>query len=128
MVMIHRVEGSESEPDLYPSTEPSPLHTQALSSSLGELQSHTHTRHWHTGVATLAKVFSEAFTKQGYKKENFLDLGYAGLFDTDAKRTMKEPALAIDASVNLFQGDTSSSVDEVDVDVDVGPGGTVDIV
>jgi len=128
MVMIHRAEDSESDPDPYSPTEPSPLNTQALSSSLWELQSHT--RHWHTGVATLAKVFSEAFTKQGYKMEDFLDLGYAGLFDADAKRTIKkEPALAIDNPVNLFPGDTStSSVDQPDVDLDVGPGGTVDVV
>jgi len=81
-------------------------------------------------VATLAKVLSEAFTKQGYKMEDFLDLGYAGLFDADAKRTIKkESALAIDNSVDLFPGDTStSSVAETDVDVDVGSGGTVDVV
>jgi len=129
MVMIHRPEDPDSDPDSYSPMEISPFNTQALSSSLWELQ--THTRHWHTGVATLAKVFSEAFTKQGYKMEDFLDLGYAGLFDADAKRSIKkEPALAIDSPVDLFASDpsTSRAGDEVDADVDVGRVGELDVI
>lgn len=48
--------------------------TNALSSSLWELTSHRN--HYHAPVATLARIFSEAFTKPGYVMEDFLDHTY----------------------------------------------------
>ncbi|THV05530.1 CBF-domain-containing protein [Dendrothele bispora CBS 962.96] len=93
MVMIHRDEDNSNDP--FNSTETNPLLTEALSSSLWEIQSHR--SHYHSSVSTLAKIFSEAFTKQAYSMEDFLDHTYATLFDTEANRKIKkEPALAIE--------------------------------
>lgn len=59
--------------------EPNPLLTNALSSSLWELQSHR--THYHTPVSTLARVFSEVFSKKEYAMEDFLDHGYSNVGD-----------------------------------------------
>ncbi|KIK63184.1 hypothetical protein GYMLUDRAFT_41509 [Collybiopsis luxurians FD-317 M1] len=95
MLMIHR-ESVDSEifKDPFLPAEPNPLLTNALSSSLWELQSHR--SHYHTPVSTLAKVFSEVFSKE-YAMEDFLDHGYSSLFDAEANRKIKkEPALAME--------------------------------
>lgn len=60
--------------DPFLASEPNPISTQALSSSLWELISHK--SHYHAGVSTLVKIFSEAFTKPGYSMEDFLDHTY----------------------------------------------------
>ncbi|KAG2008100.1 ribosome biogenesis protein Noc4, variant 2 [Coprinopsis cinerea AmutBmut pab1-1] len=60
--------------DPYSPTEPNPLSTNALSSSLWEL--YTHRSHYHATVSTLTKIFSEAFTKPNYSMEDFLDHTY----------------------------------------------------
>lgn len=54
--------------------ESDPQQTNALASSLWELA--THRQHYHAGVSTLAKIFSEAFTKPSYAMEDFLDHTY----------------------------------------------------
>ncbi|KAF8919369.1 CBF/Mak21 family-domain-containing protein [Mucidula mucida] len=64
MVMIHRAEEDAPDGDPFLPEEPNPLSTNALDSSLWELQSHR--THYHSGVSTLAKIFSEAFTKPGF--------------------------------------------------------------
>ncbi|KAF5350257.1 hypothetical protein D9758_007810 [Tetrapyrgos nigripes] len=93
MIMIHR--DGDSPHDPFVASETNPLLTEALSSSLWEIQSHR--SHYHSSVSTLAKIFSEAFTKQPYSMEDFLDHTYATLFDTEANRKIKkEPALAIE--------------------------------
>ena len=61
--------------DPYNPTEPNPLFSNALASSLWELN--TQREHYHSGVSTLAKIVSEAFTKQAYSMEDFLDHTYA---------------------------------------------------
>jgi hypothetical protein len=61
--------------DPFLAAEPNPNATHALDSSLWELYSHT--RHYHSGVATLARVFAEAFTKPAYPLEDFLDHTYS---------------------------------------------------
>lgn len=61
--------------DPYLPNESNPLLTQALSSSLWEL--YTHREHYHSSVSTLAKIFSEAFTKPGYSMEDFFDHTYS---------------------------------------------------
>jgi len=118
MVMIHRdTAGSQSDP--FDPNEPSPYLTNALSSSLWELLSHRN--HYHAPVATLAKIFTEAFTKPGYAMEDFLDHTYGTLFDTEAKRKIKkEPALALEMKKKLFpppreMGDGEDKVILVDV-------------
>ncbi|KAF8329231.1 CBF/Mak21 family-domain-containing protein [Amanita rubescens] len=96
MVMIHSTGEDDREfNDPFLADEPNPLLTQALSSSMWEL--YTHRSHYHSAVSTLAKVFSEAFTKPGYTMEDFLDHTYHTLFDTEVNRKIKkEPALAMD--------------------------------
>lgn len=60
--------------DIFLPNEPNPNLTNALESSLWELQSHK--SHFHSGVSTLARIFEEAFTKPGYAMEDFLDHTY----------------------------------------------------
>ncbi|KLO13713.1 CBF-domain-containing protein [Schizopora paradoxa] len=96
MVLIHRAAEDGTDDPFNPS-ESDPTQTCALESSLWELQSHT--SHYHPVVATLARVFSEAFTKPGYNMEDFLDHTYGTLFTTEAKRTIKgTPALQIESN------------------------------
>ncbi|KAF8576410.1 ribosome biogenesis protein Noc4 [Ramaria rubella] len=73
MVMIHR-DAPDFELDPFDAKEPSPYITNALSSSLWELLSHRN--HYHAPVATLARIFSDAFTKPNYAMEDFLDHTY----------------------------------------------------
>ncbi|GLB45172.1 putative CBF/Mak21 family protein [Lyophyllum shimeji] len=94
MHMIHRTDVDDPSNDPYLPDEKNPLHTQAQHSSLWELLSHR--AHYHSGVSTLVKIFSEAFTKPGYAMEDFLDHTYGTLFETEANRKIKkEPALAV---------------------------------
>ena len=60
--------------DPFISDEPSPILTNAISSSLWELNSHRN--HYAPPVATMARIFSEAFTKPSYVQEDFLDHTY----------------------------------------------------
>jgi U3 small nucleolar RNA-associated protein 19 len=54
--------------------ERSPLLTNALASSLWELNSQRN--HYAPPVATMARIFSEVFTKPSYVQEDFLDHTY----------------------------------------------------
>ncbi|KAL1742577.1 CBF/Mak21 family-domain-containing protein [Schizophyllum fasciatum] len=100
MPMIHRSDYDGTDEDPFLAEEFDPQQTNALASSLWELS--THRQHYHAGVSTLAKIFSEAFTKPSYAMEDFLDHTYGTLFETEAKRKIKkEPALAIDIGKNL---------------------------
>jgi U3 small nucleolar RNA-associated protein 19 len=60
--------------DPFIADEPNPNSTNALDSSLWELHSHIH--HYDSAVSTMARIFSEAFTKPGYSMEDFLDHTY----------------------------------------------------
>ena len=78
MCMIHRPETSrdgEEGRDSFDEREEDPMHTSALESSLWELASLR--AHYHAPVATLARVFEEAFTRPGFAMEDFLDHTYA---------------------------------------------------
>ena len=104
--------------DPFLADEGDPMKTRALESSLWELLSHT--SHYHAGVSTLCKVFSEAFTKPGYTLEDFLDHTYhtvswiqnfhdyigstfSQLIETELNRKIKrEPALGIESGVKVF--------------------------
>ncbi|KAF9075854.1 CBF/Mak21 family-domain-containing protein [Rhodocollybia butyracea] len=121
MVMIHR-DGEMEFQDPFNAGEPNPLLTNALSSSLWEL--HTHVSHYHTPVSTLAKIFGEVFTKEKYAMEDFLDHGFASLFDAEASRKIKkEPALALELEhqtaqrpdVMLFEGGEGNDIGHGDV-------------
>ncbi|KAI4524777.1 CBF-domain-containing protein [Schizophyllum commune Loenen D] len=100
MPMIHRSDYDGAEEDPFLPLESDPQQTNALASSLWELA--THRQHYHAGMSTLAKIFSEAFTKPSYAMEDFLDHTYGTLFETEAKRKIKkEPALALDMGKDL---------------------------
>lgn len=91
MVMIHR-EDSEQSSDPFNENEPDPLLTNALDSSLWELD--TLTAHYHPNVAALAKIFSQPFRKPQYALEDFLDHSYRTLAASEKKRKLKAaPAL-----------------------------------
>lgn len=74
MLMIHREGISNTFEDPFLPEEPSPLRTRAMDSCLWELQTHIH--HYAPPVATLARIFSEPFTKPSYVLEDFLDHTY----------------------------------------------------
>ncbi|KAG7090557.1 hypothetical protein E1B28_009665 [Marasmius oreades] len=96
MPLIHR----DGEPgnDPFNASEKNPFITKAIESSLWEIQ--THASHYHPSVSTLVKIFSEAFTKQKYGMEDFLDHTYSTLFETEVNRKIKkEPALAMEQDV-----------------------------
>ena len=80
--MIHRADAGsiENELDPFDPEEKDPMQTKALQSSLWELA--THRQHYHAPVATLARIFEEAFTRPGFAMEDFLDHTYAtvGIF------------------------------------------------
>lgn len=73
MAMIHRPNGDPGT-DPFDVAELNPLLTHAIESSLWELNSHR--EHYLSGVSTLNKIFTEAFTKPGYSMEDFLDHTY----------------------------------------------------
>ncbi|KAJ7202823.1 CBF/Mak21 family-domain-containing protein [Mycena pura] len=103
MAMIHRAETDGPVADAFDAAEPNPMLTRAIESSLWELASHR--AHYVAGVSTLSKIFSEAFTKQSYAMEDFLDHTYGTLFEADASRKIKkEPAVAVEMEkrVQLF--------------------------
>ncbi|RDB30772.1 hypothetical protein Hypma_005736 [Hypsizygus marmoreus] len=125
MTMIHRTDVEDSSDDPFLPLEPNPLNTQAQLSSLWELVSHR--SHYHAAVSTLAKIFSEAFTKPSYAMEDFLDHTYSTLFETEANRKIKkEPALALELGKKIgdlfpdaYISNTEGHEDEVRVDGDV---------
>ncbi|KAG8882090.1 hypothetical protein FRB98_003927 [Tulasnella sp. 332] len=93
MTMIHQDPQDEYQ-DPFDPKEPSPLLTNALSSSLWELAAHQN--HYLTSISTLSKIFSAPFTRMPYAMEEFLDHTYATLFATEAKRNIKkDPAMML---------------------------------
>lgn len=76
--MIHKSgdafqnEGTWGDP--FREEESNPMETDALESSLWEIQMLQ--SHYHPNVATIAKLISEQFTKQAYNPEDFLDHSY----------------------------------------------------
>lgn len=94
------------------------MKTNALESSLWELV--THRNHYQSSVSTLAKIFQEAFRKQNYDMEDFLDHTYGTvsgqdtriiiiklscfqLFESETKRKIrKEPAVSMELRQHTF--------------------------
>jgi U3 small nucleolar RNA-associated protein 19 len=60
--------------DPYDALTSNPLHSNALDSSLWEIASHQ--KHYLPAVSSLAKIFTEVFTKPKYGMEDFLDHTY----------------------------------------------------
>ena len=86
--MIHRNGDVEQDEDgwgdPFRMDEPDPMRTDALESSLWEIQ--TLQSHYHPNVATIAKIISEQFTKQSYNLEDFLDHSYGTVSDNICER------------------------------------------
>ena len=80
----HEEEGMD---DPFQMSQPDPMTTNAIDSSLWEL--HTLQDHWHPNVATLARIMSEQFTKREYQLDDFLDHSYAGLIEAELGKEMK---------------------------------------
>ena len=77
--MIHRtadvkVKDEVGWGDPFRMDEPDPMETDAIESSLWEIE--TLQSHYHPNVATITKIISEQFTKQAYNLEDFLDHTY----------------------------------------------------
>ncbi|KAJ3886323.1 CBF-domain-containing protein [Lentinula edodes] len=104
MGMIHREwDGQGVYEDPFLPSHPNPLLTNALSSSLFEL--HAHTAHYHAPVSSMAKVFEGVFTRGEYAMEDFLDHGYASLFDAEVNRKIKkEPAMNMELELEIESG------------------------
>ena len=78
--MIHRAaelprKEEQGWGDPFRMEEPDPMETDAVESSLWEIE--TLQSHYHPNVATIAKIISEQFTKHAYNIEDFLDHSYA---------------------------------------------------
>lgn len=87
--------------DTFDINESNPELTNAINSSLWELQALT--THYHPNVSSLATIFGQPFTKLNYNLEDFLDWSYNSLLDAELQRTLKvQPSLAFDTSGDLF--------------------------
>lgn len=86
MIMLHNTDESQVG-DPFDNLETDPLNTQAIKSSLWELE--TLMSHYHPNIATLAKIFGEPFRKPNYNMEDFLDWSYQSLLETEKTRRYK---------------------------------------
>lgn len=87
--MLHNTDESQVG-DPFDNLETNPLNTQAIKSSLWELE--TLMSHYHPNIATLAKIFGEPFRKPNYNMEDFLDWSYQSLLETEKTRRYKNQA------------------------------------
>lgn len=67
----------EGMDDPFDMNEPDPMLSEAIESSVWELEALQ--SHYHPNVATLAKIISEQFTKRSYNLEDFLDHSYTAV-------------------------------------------------
>lgn len=88
--MLHRVVRDEQTKatleaegmdDPFDVNEPDPTRTNAIESSLWEIE--TLQSHYHPNVAAIARIISEQFTKQAYNLEDFLDYTYQGMLQAE---------------------------------------------
>ncbi|KKY26161.1 putative ribosome biogenesis protein noc4 [Diplodia seriata] len=113
--MIHRVTRDpevrqkleeEGMDDPFRMEEPDPMETDAIESSLWELE--TLQSHYHPNVATLAKIISEQFTKRSYNLEDFLDHSYNGLIEAEfGKEIKKAPVVEYEIPKRIFTAEGS---------------------
>lgn len=117
--MIHRSRSPEAFEDPFDPTEPDPLLTNAIDSSLWELESLR--SHYHPNVASIARIISEQFTKQQYNIEDFLDHSYSSMMAAELERDPKKaPVVEWKIPKTVFRKDTDNvddrSVDEKSAD------------
>ncbi|KAK5239359.1 Maturation and nuclear export of 40S ribosomal subunits interacting protein [Cryomyces antarcticus] len=90
--------------DPFDDEEKDPMHTNALESSLWEIE--TLQSHYHPNVATLAKIISEQFTKRNYNLEDFLDHSYSGIVDAElGKELRKAPVVEYEIPKRIFSNE-----------------------
>ncbi|ODV96508.1 hypothetical protein PACTADRAFT_49840 [Pachysolen tannophilus NRRL Y-2460] len=87
MIMLHNTNHDESYKDPFIDTEEDPLKTNAIGSSLWELQ--TLMSHYHPNVLSLAKIFGQPFNKYSYNLEDFLDWSYNNLLESELHKKFK---------------------------------------
>ncbi|KAF2869259.1 CBF/Mak21 family-domain-containing protein [Massariosphaeria phaeospora] len=91
----------EGMDDPFSMDEPDPMLTEAIESSVWELESLQ--SHYHPNVATLARIVSDQFTKRSYNLEDFLDHSYSALLDTELNRDLKkEPEVEFEIPKRIF--------------------------
>ena len=86
--MIHRTSSMSPFKDPFDADEPDPQLTNAIDSSLWELE--TLQSHYHPNVASIARIIGQQFTKQQYNLEDFLDHSYSSMIDAELGREMKK--------------------------------------
>lgn len=87
--------------DPFSMSEPDPVLTDAIESSVWELEALQ--AHYHPNVATLAKIISEQFTKRSYNLEDFLDHSYTALLDGELNRELKkDPEVEFEIPKRIF--------------------------
>ncbi|KAG0339737.1 hypothetical protein BG004_006694 [Podila humilis] len=110
MQLIHGSATSEQN-DTYKLSEDDPMKSNALQSSLWEMQ--TLQNHFAPNVSTLAKIFNEQFTKPSYNLEDFLDHTYATMFQNEVSKKRKaDAAMAVEAPKGLFVASVESTADD----------------
>lgn len=94
MVLLqNEVEDEYTDP--FDAEETDPLKTEAINSSLWELE--TVQSHYHPNISKLGKIISEPFRKPQYVMEDFLDHSYESLIDQEmAKNIRNVPAVEFD--------------------------------
>ncbi|RLP63390.1 hypothetical protein L150_02110 [Candida albicans Ca529L] len=107
MIMLHKEDTESGYQDPFNSEEKNPLHTEAIKSSLWELD--TLMTHYHPNVATLAKIFGEPFRKPSYNMEDFLDWSYNSLLQSEYDRKFKDKNSALEFEEFNKVLDTSNS-------------------
>ena len=81
--------------------EPDPMETDAIESSLWEIQMLQ--SHYHPNIATIARIISEQFTKQAYILEDFLDHSYESMLDGELSKDIKKaPEVEYDIPKRIF--------------------------
>lgn len=110
----------EGMDDPFDLNEPDPTRTNAIESSIWEIE--TLQSHYHPNVAAIARIISEQFTKQAYNLEDFLDHTYQGMvhaeLGTGERPLKKTPVVEYQIPKRIF---TDRMLEE-DGGVDSGPG------
>lgn len=106
MIMIQNPNPPEDYKDPFEVEELNPLKTNAINSSLWELEPLMN--HYHPNVSTLAQIFKNPFTKPHYNLEDFLDWSYKSLLDLEQNRKYKSmAALEYETFEHLLGSDNS---------------------
>ncbi|KKA23846.1 Ribosome biogenesis protein Noc4 [Rasamsonia emersonii CBS 393.64] len=115
---------AEGMDDPFDPDEPDPTLTDAIESSLWEIE--TLQSHYHPNVAAIARIISEQFTKPMYNLEDFLDYTYQGMLlaelGVEEKPTFKKaPVVEFHIPKRIF----TDRLLEEDNGVDTAPGSLV---